>query len=105
MRTTKWNADDGSITKKELKILPPTLLEATVTKNIPQTRESNVRVNDINEIDTFYNNVNPSSITDDNYVAFNSMLTDITTMGEDFLCCGKASFQNNDISHLTDASH
>ena len=32
------------------------------------------------------------------------MLTDVTTMGEEFLYCGKVSFQNNDTSYLTETA-
>ena len=104
MGTRKHNDDYGSIPKKELKILPHSSLEATINKNSPQSKESNVDVNGIAGIDASSTKITPNSITANDDVTLNSMLTHITTMGEKFVHCINASFQNNHVSYLTDTA-
>ena len=44
-----------------------------------------------------------NSITTDNDITLHSVLTDITTMGEEFLDCGKVSLQSPTASYQTES--
>ena len=105
--------DYGINSNKDLKFLPTPPMEATITNETPQSREANVVINDAHAIDKHsnYNNtliINTLSGTNAtptyNNITLHSMLTDITTMGEEFLYCAKSSFQSHNTSHLTDAT-
>ena len=87
-------------------------MEATITKKNLQWQKVNVAINDVDAIDNLSNNNNAPNIDylsktnatpTNNGITLHSILTNASAMGEEFLHCGKVSFQSHNTSYLTDA--
>ena len=95
VRMKKCNADHGSQPKKVMQFSSPPPMEATITKSLESRKavsfepELVAHGNTDNDVD--YHN-NAQSTTPDGNLELSSMMADINCVGEDFLCCGRSSF-------------